>query len=487
MVLVFVMAACARSSVPPRSSANQQADSGAVMPATAEPDAPIAIRPEDSAASDDASLAAEPAAGAATALPNVEDPEATRAAEVELDLAALDTDPGATTDIASRTVRVGLLVPLSGRYAPEGETLLRGAQLALFDVADERFSLFPRDTRGTASGAAEAALSLLDEGVDLIIGPLFADSVGAVASHARSRGVNVVAFSTDRAVAGEGVYLLGHTPRAQIRRVVAHAAAQGHQRIALLAPNTRYGEAVADELSAVASSLGLSLTRVRFYASDAADAADVVRDLADYDRRAQALKSEKQALAGRDDDVSRRTLARLDKLDTLGDVPFDALLLPDGGARLRQVVPLLPYYDIDPAKVRLLGTGLWDDADTLREPTLVGSWFAGPEPVARSDFERRYNDVFGQPPGAIATLAYDATALAAALARAGVGFGPRAINDRRGFLGVDGIFRFDIEGMAERGLAVFEIKGRGETGVVSPAPDRFDIVTSETVSENGSQ
>ncbi|MCG8504921.1 MAG: ABC transporter substrate-binding protein, partial [Sphingomonadales bacterium] len=258
-----------------------------------------------------------------------------------------------------------------------------------------------------------------------------------------------------------------------------------HQRIALLAPRTRYGEAVADELAAAAPVAGLALTRVRYSAADASDAADIVRDLADYDRRAQALKTEMQALEGRDDDISRRTLARLERLDTLGDVPFDALLLPDGGARLRQVVPLLPYYDIDPAKVRLLGTGLWEDRETLREPTLVGGWYAGPEPIARRDFEQRYADVFGEPPGAIATLAYDATALAAALARAGVGFGPTAINDRRGFLGVDGIFRFDFDGMAERGLAVFEIKGRGATDVVSPAPDRFDLATEDVIDGAG--
>ena len=122
---------------------------------------------------------------------------------------------------------MGLLLPLSGRYAQEGETLLHAAQLALFDTADEGFLLLPRDTGGTASGAERAALALLEEGVDLILGPLFAEGVNAVTSHARAHGVTVVAFSTDRAAASEGVFLLGHTPRTQIRRVFAHAAANG--------------------------------------------------------------------------------------------------------------------------------------------------------------------------------------------------------------------------------------------------------------------
>ena len=380
----------------------------------------------------------------------------------------------APPDEAPAGARVGLLLPLSGPYAAEGETLLRAAQLALFDTADERFTLLPRDTEGTARGAERAARALLDDGVDLLLGPLFAEGVKAVASHARAEGVTVVAFSTDRAAASEGVYLLGHTPRAQIRRIFAHAAASGYRRVALLAPETRYGVAVADEAATAAELTGLSLTRVRTYAPDTSDAADVVRGLAEYDRRVQALKAERTALIRQNDDAARRRLARLSTLDTLGELPFDALLLADGGARLRQVAPLLPYYDIDPAQIRLLGTGLWEDPATLGERALAGGWFAGPDPAARQDFEARYLRVFGDPPGAIASLAYDATALAAALVRAGAALGPKAIGNSGGFLGADGLFRFDDDGMAERGLAVFEVAGGGGTVVVSPAPARFD-------------
>ena len=392
-------------------------------------------------------------------------------------LSALPVDEPAATPAAAR---VGLLLPLSGRYATEGQSLLRAAQLALFDTADEHFLLLPRDTEGTARGAERAALALLEDGVDLILGPLFAEGVSAVASHARAYDVTVVAFSTDRAVASEGVYLLGHTPRAQIRRVFAHAAANGHREVALLVPDARYGEAVLAEAWAAAAATGLSLSRVRTYARDASDAAEVVRELAEYDRRVQALRDERAALARQNDAAARRRLKRLETLDTLGTLPFDALLLADGGARLRQVAPLLPYYDIDPARIRLLGTGLWEGSATLGEAALLGGWFAGPDPAARRTFEDRYRRVFGEAPGAIATVAYDATALAAALARAGASFDPHAIGNRGGFLGADGLFRFDDEGIAERGLAIFEVAGGGATRIVSPAPARFDAGASDT-------
>ena len=450
LLLVLLAGACAAPSVPPQLPEGQTPRAPA---AEAETAAPERTAPE---AQEKDGVSAAPAGDDATAQ------------ELPDDRAA------ALADEARSAARVGLLLPLSGPYASEGETLLHAAQLALFDTADERFLLLPRDTEGTAAGAERAALALLEGGVDLILGPLFAESVSAVATHARAERVTVVAFSTDRTAAREGVYLLGHTPRTQIRRVFAHAAANGHRHIALLAPETRYGAAVADEAWAAAALTGLSLTRVRTYAPDGSDAAAVVRDLAEYDRRARALKDERAALARQNDAAARRRLKRLRTLDTLGELPFDAVLLADGGTRLRQVAPLLPFYDIDPAKIRVLGTGLWEDPAALGEPALAGGWFAGPDPAARRTFETRYGRIFGSRPGAIATLAYDATALAAALARAGNSFGPQAIGNRVGFLGADGLFRFDEEGIAERGLAVFEVAGGGKTRVVSPAPARFD-------------
>ena len=443
LLLILLAGACAAPSVAPPQPEDQP------------PPATEAESPEP--AEEDEALAAPPA----------DDVAAPEPAEAEDEAAAA---PEATPAVA----RVGLLLPLTGRYAAEGETLLRAAQLALFDTADEHFLLLPRDTEGTATGAERAALALLEEGVDLILGPLFSAGVSAVASHARAHDVSVVAFSTDRAAASEGVYLLGHTPRAQIRRVFAHAAAKGHREIALLVPDTRYGAAVLVEAWAAAEATGLSTTRVRTYAPDASDAAEVVRALAEYDRRAQALEEERAALTRQNDAAARQRLGRLATLDTLGALPFDALLLADGGARLRQVAPLLPYYDIDPAKIRLLGTGLWEDPVTLGEPALAGGWFAGPDTAARRHFENRYSRIFGETPGAIATVAYDATALAAALARAGAEFEPEAIGNRGGFLGADGLFRFDEEGIAERGLAIFEVASGGETSIVSPAPSRFD-------------
>lgn len=374
-------------------------------------------------------------------------------------------------------VRIGLLLPLSGRGQAEGQALLDAAALALFDLGGQDLELLPRDTGGTPEGALRAAGEVLNGGAQVLLGPLFADEVSAVAPAARVRGVAVVAFSTNAKVAGEGVYILGFTPQQQVERIAAYAIEHGYRRIAVLAPDNAYGQTVVETLRAALPRLGGEFAAFGLYAPDASDAPDVVRRLADYDRRHAALLREKAALADKDDEVSKQALARLETLDTLGDPPFDALLFADGGERLYRVAPLLDYYDIDPAKVRLLGTGLWDDPASLAEPTLAGGWFAGAAPAAREGFERRFAAAYGERPPRLATLAYDGMLLVGALARLAPGpdFSVRVLGLPSGFVGVDGAFRFRSDGVAERSLAVLEVEKGARLAVLSPAPGDFRV------------
>ncbi|MFQ5763907.1 MAG: penicillin-binding protein activator, partial [Rhodospirillales bacterium] len=372
------------------------------------------------------------------------------------------------------TVRVALLLPLSGSNGTLGSAMLNAAQMALFHFADTRFELLIHDTRGTPEGAAEAASMAVADGAAMILGPLLSGPTRAVGPVARAANVPVVAFTSDRSVAGDGVYTMGFLPSAEIRRIVGFARSKGIRRFAVLAPDNAYGQTVVDALeAAVAAGRGV-LTRVQFYDPLADDFADTVRALADYSRRRQALLAQRRELKGRDDEVARSALRRLGRLQTIGDVPFEALVVADGGKRLQSIAALLPYYDIDPAKVRMLGNGQWDEPGIGAEPGLIGGWFAAPSPTARADFENAYKGTYGVTPPRLATLAYDATALAAVLARGekGPDFSAQAITVPSGFWGRDGIFRFLPEGVAERGLAVMRVKRHGAE-VISRAPETF--------------
>ncbi|MCP5431669.1 MAG: penicillin-binding protein activator [Alphaproteobacteria bacterium] len=344
-------------------------------------------------------------------------------------------------------VRVGLLLPLTAAnpsVSRLGNALFDAAELAVFQINNPNLLLMPQDTQGTSEGARAAATRAIEDGAEILLGPLFAEEVSAVAPVAASRAVPVVAFSSDRAVAGPGTFLLSFSAEDEVERVTRFAVSQGLTQIAALVPQGTYGSRVENELMAVAGQTGAQVVDVVFYYPGAENFLEPTKQLADAYKQGYAV--------------------------------FDAVLIPEGGTSLRGLVPLLPYYDIDNRKVRFLGTGLWDDPSLWREPSLYGGWFAAPDPRSRAGFVSRFAEVNGHAPERIATLAFDAVTLAAALADGAPGqrYTPARISDPNGFFGLDGIFRFRPDGTIERGLAVLEVND-GRIQIVSPAPDRFDV------------
>lgn len=357
---------------------------------------------------------------------------------------------------ASGPVKVGLLVPMSGPNAELGKAMLEAAQMALFSTGSERLTLVPRDTAGTPEGAANAARQAIGEGAKLLLGPLLAAEVEAVKPIAAEAKVNVIAFSTATQLAGGNVFLMGFLPRQEVAREVSFARDRGLSRFAALAPNTQYGHLIGDALRDFAASSGATVTKVEYFDPRSADLAPAV-----------------QRFLGSATAPGAPGPGNPPSIAAAGG-SFDALLLPAGGAQLKQIGHQLKQAGLDTAQVRLLGSGLWDDPTIAGEPALYGGWFAASPPEPRREFESRFQSTYGHAAPRLASLAFDAAALAAVLAKNGGPdpFSAEAILNPSGFSGVDGLFRFTQEGLVQRGLAVLEVQPQGAV-VVSPAPANF--------------
>lgn len=429
----------------------------------------------------------------AACAPSVERPQQPAqppAAEDDLDLMGLPPLSDETLPPAMQQawreygdIRVGLLLPLSGQHSGVGQAMLQAAEMALFDVADTNFTLVVRDTRGTPAGAAEAAESALRDGASLLLGPLFAESAAEAGTLVENQPISLVAFSNSRGVARTGLYVMGLLPSAQVERVVDYAARQGLRRFAALAPENAYGDTVIAAYQRAILDSGAEIGRIVTYPDGSTQLSEQVKFLGDYDQRRRELRRQREELKARNDEAAKLALKRLENLDTLGEPEFDAVLLPQGGQDLRAIAPLLPYYDIDPENVQFLGTAQWNDSSYGREPALVGGWFAAPPPEPWREFEARYRQIYGSSPPQVAALAYDATALAAVLARGAqpsegpANFNQQALTAPSGFAGINGIFRLLPNGTVERGLAILEMRTDG-IEVREPAPQSFRLLTN---------
>jgi len=346
------------------------------------------------------------------------------------------TPTPAVSKIPEASATLGLLLPLSGANGQLGQALDHAAEMALFDAADTKTALVVRDTE-TPQGPAGAAQAALDEGANILLGPIFADHARQVGPVAANGHVLDVAFTTDKSVAGNGVYVMGILPGLQIDRIVDFASQQGRKSFAALLPDNPYGHLVADTLTAAAARDHVGVSAIEYYPADAVEFSGPVGKLAT-------------------------------------DPPFDALLIPMGGFQLRSIVPLLAFYKIDTTQVKLLGSALWDDPELTAERSLDGAWYAAPADDSWADFAQRYRAAYAADPPKLAGLAYDAVTMAAALAKTG-DFSPQALARPDGFSGVNGVFRFGADGLVQRNLAIYELGPNGAT-VKDPAAKSFGPV-----------
>ena len=329
--------------------------------------------------------------------------------------------------------------------------MLQAAELAVFNREESDVLLMALDTRGTSDGASSAARSAITSGADVILGPILAGSVRSSSRVAQRSGTPLVAFSTDQTVAGRGTYLLSFPPEAEVKRIVDYAAASGATRFAFLGSQNAYGSRVKGAYESAVASNGSEITATETYnGKDISVMQEPARRLAEFYRAGEEAAKENGGLT---------------------PMAFEAIILPEGGTALRSLAPLLPYYDVDPADVQFLGTGLWKNDETVREPALNGGIFAGPDQIAKDAFNDNYDRTYGEDPSRLASLAYDAVSVGAYIAD-GDPRGRRArAEDGNGFFGVDGLVRFNPDGTPDRGLAVYQIKN-GRFVVIDPAPTR---------------
>ena len=349
-------------------------------------------------------------------------------------------EPAQPSQIGSGQIRVGLILPLSaqGNAGVAALSMKNAAEMALAEFKEPNIQLLVKDDGGSPQGAQAAAQQALAEGAEIIIGPLFAQSVSAVGAVARGRNIPVIAFSTDASVATRGVYLLSFLPESDVKRIVDFAVSRGKRSFAALLPDNAYGTVIEAAFQQEVARRGGRVVALEKYPLDPARMGEAVRRVAQAASRA------------------------------------DALFIPDGADAVPQVVAQLETNRVNLKRLQLLGTGLWDDPRIFSNASLAGGWYAAPDAAGFRSFAQRYRGRYGQEPVRTATLSYDAVALVAALVKTQgtQRFNEQILTTSSGFAGIDGVFRFMPDGTNERGLAVLRVAPGGGQ-VVSPAPKAF--------------
>lgn len=377
--------------------------------------------------------------------------------------------------ITSQSFRVGVLLPLSGDAAKAGQGMKNATMIALEDMNNPNLILQYYDTKSTPEGARVAAENALNQQVKLIIGPLMSSSVEAISYQTRRQNVPVIAFSTNDEVLQNQIYTLGLLIEEQVNRIVGYAAVKGRSRFALLLPDNSTGIAVARAAVKAAKKHGGKVVRIAFYNPNTSDFSEIIRQLSDFEKRAEPVIKEKKrlkALAEQGDAEAKKALKKLSLKETDEGVDFDAVIIPESGGRLKSATAMFGYYDVFAPDVLFLGTSVWENTSLNKESTLNKAAYPILSRSHSAYFNRKYQSLYGNYPNGLFAFAYDAVALSSALARSNPSDLDAAITTPDGFVGINGVFRIFANGKNQHSLDIMEIRPQADV-VVDQAPRKF--------------
>lgn len=375
-------------------------------------------------------------------------------------------------DAGEVSVRVAVLLPLSGKRAKIGQIMLDSAQMALYDSKAKNIVLMPYDTKGTSFGAIESAKKAVDDGANIILGPVFTASIKSVAKIANDNNVAVITFSNNEQLKNEGVFLMGFSTTQQTERVVEYTMQNtGYLNFSGIFPNSQNGALASKTMKDRVLSAEGKVVKMTFYPNSGKDLEEHVKKVTEafalsdevYEQFEEA-KSKAIEEEGSSKDVAF-TYTDEDKIFA------NVLFIPEGGTKLETMAKKIPVEEY-----KIIGTSQWYSSKTAENSRLNGMWFVSPDPTEYQIFEESFYENYGKYPIRISSLAYDSVMVIDEVINkldAGVeGLSKESLAGYEKFEGIDGVFRFKEDGFVERNYSILEVDNGGFS-VISEARDDF--------------
>ncbi len=348
-----------------------------------------------------------------------------------------------------KITRVGVLVPLTGRYAKLGTEIRRGIEMALFKIGNTKIEVLFFDTKG-GERAAIAAQEAAETGVDIFIGPLFSESVQAARDAIGDADIPMLMLSNNIEVAKTNNWILGYLPEQQLDGLLGHAITIGKRSFAVIAQDNAFGRRLLAHANQRLADFGLKAEAEQLLNNE---------ELNDEDSLKNAIRR------------FSRYVPLVEK-GALPESPFDAVIFAGDPDFALRIAPVLAYYDLGPDRALYLGNSLWDQQPILSEPSLQGALFASRPTGMDGEFNIGWQAVWNQSPGLLSRLGFDSMALVAALLQTQRDNWSKQLVTNQGFRGYSGTFRLLPNG---RNIRAFELReiSNGVSKVIKPAPDKI--------------
>jgi len=302
-----------------------------------------------------------------------------------------------------KILKIGVLLPLSGKFEDTGHSFLKAIQLALFDIGNENIKIYPKDSQANALNSYLSAKEFEELGVEIVIGPIFYESLENLKE---IKNITFIALTNKTQKIPKNTIAFGININSQIDTLKKYFDEIKFSKTLLLSPKSQF----TNQIKIITNS-ELKFYKVFLYDSSSKKIPGEIKKITNYQERRRNLERRINILNKSDLYKDKRKLKELKQKHTLGEPNFDSVIVVDFGERLKSVLTSFMFSDITSKEVNFFTINQWFDETLFNESAMQNLYFPAIDFDNLKKFEKKYFATFEEEPNKISILAYDALGL----------------------------------------------------------------------------
>ena len=306
--------------------------------------------------------------------------------------------------IANEKIKIGLLIPLTGKNSEIGQSIIKSTRLAINKINNLSIEIVPRDTQSSPEGSLRAAKELSKLGIKIIIGPVFNENLIYLDELTE---ITFLSLTNKNNNFSKNIINAGINATSQLNTIKRFLELNNIKKTIFLTPDIDYKK----EIEKAISTSKIEIIENYIYNTDSTKLTQQIEKITRYDIRKQNLEDEIVRLEKSNQSNKERLIERLKKKDTLGRVKFDSIIIADFDEGLKSVTTSLLYTDISPTEKYFITLNQWFDNSLLEEVSLQPIYFPSINKKNYEDFSLEYFEKYNQYPNQLSFLSYDLVGL----------------------------------------------------------------------------
>ena len=301
---------------------------------------------------------------------------------------------------AQEKIKIGLLVPLTGKDAEIGQSIIKATRLAINKINDDKIEILPKDTESNALKTFSAAKELREVGAKIVIGPIFNKNLNYLD---KFKDMIFLSLTNKNINNPKNIISAGINATSQLNTIVKFQKLNDIKRTILLTPNEDYKEEI---LNSVLESK-IKLKWKYFYDTDPTLLTKKIEEITRYPQRKQNLKDEIKRLEDSNETNKEKKIENLKKKHALGGINFDSVIIADFDQNLKSVTTSLLYTDVSPERIYYMTFNQWFDESLLKETSIQPIYFPSINKENFDSFSHNYKKIYDEFPNELSFLSYD--------------------------------------------------------------------------------